>query len=163
GASLLLFALNTSMPVQTKPVFMTNATLSANGNNATEGSTFAGPVTLTGGSNAIIAFTGVTLTLNGVIGGAGSFASSGNIVLGRVNTYSGAPTITNGTLQIAGGGSIANATIINVGAGATFDVSPVAPWTLGANQTLAGNGTVNGSVQANGTVSPGASIGAMTF
>ncbi len=163
GATLLLFALNTSMPVQVKPVYLTNATLSANGNVATEGSTFGGPVTLVSGTNNLAALTGVTLTLDGPISGGGSLTSAGLIVFGGTNTYTGGTVITSGTLSLAPGAVLSGSTNIAVQSGAIFDVSGVAPWTLGASQTLSGFGTVNGSVLASGTVSPGNSIGTLTF
>ena len=87
----------------------------------------------------------------------------GTLTLSGANTYTGDTTISNGTLALAAGGSIASSPNINVGAGAAFNVIAVAPWTLGASQTLRGNGTVSGAVNVSGTLAAGDSIGTLTF
>ncbi len=167
GATLMFFALSTAMPVQVKPVYLTNATLSANGNSASEGTTFGGPITLVSGSNSVAALTGTTLELLGPISGAGDLyntsGAAATVALGGTNTCTGATVVQSGTLRLESTALLASTPSIQVAAGATLDVSAFFPWTLAANQTLGGSGTVNGSVQANGTVSPGASIGALTF
>ena len=167
GATLLLFGLNTTMPVQVKPVYLTNATLSANGNNATEGSSFGGPIWLASGSNFMAALTGTTLELLGPISGAGNLyntsGAAATLALGGTNTYTGVTVIQSGTLRLESTAQLNATPSIQIGAGATFDVAAFFPWTLGVNQTLGGDGTVNGSVQARGIVAPGASIGALTF
>jgi len=85
------------------------------------------------------------------------------LTLAAVNLYTGDTVISNGTLALGPLASINNSPTIFVDGDATFDVSQVSGYTLGAGQTLKGFGAVNGSVQANGTVAPGASIGTLTF
>lgn len=89
-------------------------------------------------------------------------AGPARLTLTGANTYSGNTTISEGTLALGPGGSIANTPVIAVESGAFFDVSAVS-FTLGAAQTLKGNGTVNGAVTANGNLAPGNSIGTLSF
>jgi len=89
---------------------------------------------------------------------------TGTLTLSAPNTYTGNTTISNGTLALSGSGAIGNSANIKVNAGATLDVSAVAPYDIGASQTIAGNGSVNGSMQVDGKISPGLSgIGTLTF
>jgi autotransporter-associated beta strand protein len=80
----------------------------------------------------------------------------GSLTLTNVNTYSGDTTVSAGTLYLLGAGSIANSRTINLGAGATLDVSGRVDGglTVGANQLLKGNGTFNiaGNLTNNGTI-----------
>jgi len=88
-------------------------------------------------------------------------SGAGTLSLGAVNTYTGATTISNGTLTLASTGSIANSSnIIN---NATFNVSAVTGYTVGVGQTLSGTGTVIGNTTIAGTLSIGNSPGTMTF
>lgn len=89
---------------------------------------------------------------------------SGKLTLSGNNSYRGTTTIGGGTLALAGAGSINNSIAIEVGDGATLDVSGLAtlPFVLGAAQTLQGGGAVKGDLLAEGTVAPGASIGTLT-
>jgi fibronectin-binding autotransporter adhesin len=159
GASLLLFALDTTMPVQTKAVYLTNATLSANGNNAAEGTTFGGPITLVSGSNSVAALTGVTLRLQGPITGSGELhnnsSAAGIVALEANNTYTGQTVVEAGILRLESTAQLSATPSIRAAGGATFDVTAFAPWTLAAPQTLAGGGTIAGTVLALGTISPG--------
>jgi len=88
---------------------------------------------------------------------------AGTLTLDGVNTYTGNTTISNGTLALGAGGSIASSPNVTITSGATFDVTAAAPWTLGASQTLLGGGTVIGTVNASGTIAAGSSIGTLTF
>jgi autotransporter-associated beta strand protein len=107
-------------------------------------------------------------TFGGAVGGAFSLTKSGaaTLTLTAANGYSGATEITDGTLAIGTGGSIANSSQVIVGANSTLDVSAVA-FTLGATtaQTLGGTGMINGNmtIGANGTLAIGTSPGTMTF
>jgi autotransporter-associated beta strand protein len=114
-----------------------------------------GPVTLSGGSRTLTVNIGATvagksLTIGGAIGDGGqgyglTQAGTGNLVLAAVNTYTGATTISNGTLIV--NGSIGSSTVTVTGG------------------ALAGAGTIGGAVtvQPGGTLSPGASIGTLTI
>jgi fibronectin-binding autotransporter adhesin len=100
------------------------------------------------------------VTLSGIFTGVGGVTkigtgASGKLILGGANTYNGNTTISTGTLALGASGSIASSPAIVVGDGATFDVTSVAGFAVGASQELAGSGTVTGAVAANGTISPG--------
>lgn len=91
--------------------------------------------------------------------------ASGSLTLNRASTYTGPTTIKSGaTLGIGTSGSNSKTPLLDVQAGATFDVSALSAFTLADGQTLKGNGAVLGSltVGSNATVSVGASIGALT-
>ena len=123
-----------------------------------------------------------TLTLTGsntganqfgmVIGQAGGATSlnktgPGRWVLTGVNTFSGATTISAGTLALSGSGSIGSSLTLSLAAGATVDVSAVTGgFTLQAVQTLTGSGTVagNATAAAGSLIVPGGgSYGTLTF
>jgi len=76
---------------------------------------------------------------------------NGTQTLTNANTYTGATTISGGTLKLRLGGSIANSGSINLGTGATLDVGDVdfPPYTLGVSQTLdvsGGTSTIKGDL-----------------
>jgi autotransporter-associated beta strand protein len=100
-------------------------------------------------------------TYAGVLSGGGSLDKIGNgiFVLFAANTYTGATTISDGTLALVRNGSIAFSNVVNL-AGGNLDVSAlngVGTFTIGANQTLAGSGTIisSGNLAINGTLAPG--------
>jgi len=107
-----------------------------------------------------------TTVFNGVISGASGVGlavaanangASGRFELGGANTYTGATSITGGTLALDTTGSINSSTVITVGTGATYDVASVTGgYTLGSTavQTLQGTGTVTGTV----TVASGSTL-----
>jgi autotransporter-associated beta strand protein len=116
-------------------------------------------------SDSVLSINAATPAINwGVIqdslsGGTRKVALSllgGSLTLTNINTYSGDTTISAGTLSLLGAGSIANSSAINVGNGATLDVSgrTDAGLTVGASQTLKGNGAFNivGNLTNNGTI-----------
>jgi autotransporter-associated beta strand protein len=72
--------------------------------------------------------------------------ATGTVTLSGVDTYTGDTIISSGTLKLSAAATINNTTNIIVGSGATYDVSSVSSYTLGASQNLMGSGTVNGSV-----------------
>lgn len=109
-------------------------------------------------------------TFAGVISGTGSLVKSNalsganirTLTLSGINTYSGSTTISGGILTLTG--SIANSSVIDVKAGATFNVSGVTGgFSLGGGQLLQGSGTVNGPINILGTLAPGNSAGTITF
>ncbi len=97
-----------------------------------------------GGATTPAVITGGSLAPN-TSGGLVS-TGSGTLTLTNANTYTGNTTISNGTLAVATGGSIASTNII-VGLGATFDPS-LSTFTLGSGKNLLGDGTVNALVTA---------------
>ncbi|MFM7244632.1 MAG: beta strand repeat-containing protein [Planctomycetaceae bacterium] len=89
-------------------------------------------------------------TFSGTITGTGGFttAGAGNLTLTAANAYSGATSVTSGTLTVNGDQSAAAGSV-----------------TVAAAATLAGAGTVGGatSIQTGATLSPGAGLGTLTF
>jgi fibronectin-binding autotransporter adhesin len=117
-----------------------------------------------GGGNAV-----ANVLLNGVFSGAGGLVkagtgTSGRLVLGGANTYTGNTTISTGTLRLGAGGSIATSGTISVASGAWFDTSLVpSGFSLASAQWLMGSGTVLGDVSSLGTIAPGLSGSAGTL
>ena len=75
---------------------------------STGSSSLGGDVAL--GNNSTVDVGGTQLTLSGVVSGTGDLSKSGNgtLTLGGANTYSGATTLSAGTLQLGEGGSTGN-------------------------------------------------------
>ncbi len=96
-------------------------------------------ITLGNSSGTFLTDTGTTLTYNGVAAGSGALnkTGSGTMVLGGVNTYTGATNISQGTLQLGVNNALGN-TAVTVSSGATFNVNNVTD-TIGS---LAGAGAV---------------------
>ena len=131
------------------------------------GGTLTGTLTVStqqGGANAV-----GDVTLSGVLSGAGGLiktgtGSSGILVLGTANTYTGITTISTGTLKLGVAGSIATSGTISVASGAWFDTSLVpSGFSVAATQWLIGSGTVRGTVSSLGTIAPGLSGSAGTL
>ncbi len=153
----------------------------------------ANAVTFTGGANTLtlqagsvlggnIAVTGsldfsqaTDATLSNAITGTGALSKSGSgttlTLDGSVNTYSGATTVTAGTLALTNGASLSNSSLVTVASGATFDTSGNVGFT--SIKALAGAGTVatggglylsNASTEFSGAIngSGGVEVGAGT-
>ena len=98
----------------------------------------SGTLTLNGVTPTIQTATGVTATINSVIDGTAGLTKTGNgtLALGGTNIYTGATTISAGTLQL--NGSIAGSA--TVAAGGTLAGSGTITGTTGVS-----SGTINGS------------------
>ncbi len=125
--------------------------------------------TLTAGTANSTTFSGVIADngLGGVLGGSFIKVGSGTLTLEGVNTYTGATTISAGTLALANGGRISESAVVTVASGATFDISNNV---FNNNiRTLAGAGTVqlganvlritDGSTEFSGTIDDGGNFG----
>ena len=121
-------------------------TIANNGTGTTAtGTAVLSNVSLTGTSNTIGGSNG-NMTINAVVSGSGggfSKVGTDTVTLNGINTYSGATTVSAGTLALGATGSIASTPGINVASGATYDVSAVGAYSVAAGQTLSGGGTVN--------------------
>ncbi|WP_043283866.1 autotransporter-associated beta strand repeat-containing protein [Reyranella massiliensis] len=125
--------------------------------------------TLTAGTANSTTFSGVIADngLGGALGGSFIKVGSGVLTLEGVNTYTGATTISAGTLALANGGRISESAVVTVASGATFDISNNV---FNNNiRTLAGAGTVqlganvlritDGSTEFSGTIDDGGNFG----
>ncbi|WP_233235076.1 autotransporter-associated beta strand repeat-containing protein [Bordetella sp. LUAb4] len=106
----------------------------------------AGPVAL---ANSVTLNAGLTvlgsnaLTINGNISGTGGLTKNGvaTLMLNGVNSYTGGTNINGGTLALGAGASLASSGIVNLAAGASFNLSAGnGAQTFG---TLTGSGMVN--------------------
>lgn len=89
---------------------------------------------------------------SGIITGAISLEKKGldMLTLSGANTYSGATTISEGTLALASGGTIDPSTNVVIGSGATLDVSAKATYTWGANASLTAHGSSSAAASLKG-------------
>lgn len=160
GAGL---SLNTSTVTNTKPISLTNATItSSTGTNV-----YGGSISL----NGIGTFTATTpLALNGVLSGLGGLLQNGAsiLTLAGINTYTGTTTVSNGVVALVGTASIAGSTNVNLAvAAALLNVTGLTGsiLTLANGQTLQGIGSINGSITnaPGSTIKPGiAAVGTLT-
>jgi autotransporter-associated beta strand protein len=109
------------------------------------------PISITGGGS--LSITNVQPILaSGVISGAnGSLIKYGssNLMMSAANTYSGPTEVAAGRLVLTNGGSLASS-LVQVDAGASFDVTPLGNYTMPSGQTLAVIGPLYGDVTASG-------------
>jgi autotransporter-associated beta strand protein len=156
GATLLLFSLTPTNPVPTNSIVLNNnATFQGTGATVGDTNTVGGQITLVGTGNAINSTAGTFLQITGAITGAGSVGYGGVVRLSGVSTYTGNTVISNGTLQLLGGGSIASSAGIAVSGGALLDVSGLAStFTLGGGEVLS-NLTSTGTISGNANTASG--------
>ncbi len=130
------------------------ATVGFDTTNATGTVSYASPITnSTGAGGGAVGFTKLgtgTLSLNGV------------------STYSGATTISAGTLALGAAGSITSSSGISIASGATYNVSAVPAYALAQSLSAPGTGTANvlGALNAGArtiNLQDGANIGTLAF
>ena len=92
----------------------------------------------TNGNTLTLSGAAGNVTLNGIVSGAGNLTqnTSGTTTLTNANTYTGTTNVSAGTLVV--NGSLADATIVNISSGATYNVSSTD--TIGS---FVGAGTIN--------------------
>ena len=125
-----------------------------------------GAVTL-GASRTVTVNNNGILTVGGIISGSGlglAKAGSGTLILGGVNTYTGATTVSAGTLQTSAADRIIDSSAISVSSGATFalggnetvaSIAGAGNYSLGANTLTFGdtsNQTVSGTISGTGAL-----------
>jgi len=113
---------------------------------------FSGNINLLKSAQVVAAGGGV-VTFSGSISNSGGIHKTGwgTVILSGTNTYEGSTTIDEGTLTLAGSGSLNPMSSISLAAGATFDVSEQASpfhWGDGASLLASGTGTTVGSSAA---------------
>ncbi|BCG26160.1 hypothetical protein TUM18999_43510 [Pseudomonas tohonis] len=137
-----------------------------------------GTITLGGGTTQTFTHgAGDTAAINSLVVGSGALtkAGAGNLTLaGAGNTYSGATTISAGTLTVSGGDALASATTVSVSAGATLalasseaigNLSGAGSVTLGSfslTSTQTADTTFSGSISGSGGLTFN-QIGASTY
>jgi autotransporter-associated beta strand protein len=96
-----------------------------------------------------------------------NYAGTGTLTLNGSNTFSGATTISSGTLALGTSGSISSSQSVSIASVATFNVSAIAAgFTVGNGKTFSGSGGVTGKLTAaaGATVSPGSGgVGNLTI
>ena len=104
---------------------------------------------------------GTTLSYGGIIAGAGPLTKSGTGILNLAgaNTYTGATTVSAGTLRLGTTNAIGSGSAVSVAAGATFDLNAFGD-IIGS---LAGAGTVTSGVAGAVTLTAGGNNSSTTF
>jgi len=148
----------------------TNGNLAFNANNSAAITVSAasinhsGSITNSGTGNGTTTISGVIgANVNGVI----QNSATSKLSLSNANTYTGATTISAGTLILATAGTIANSSGVNLGTSGsqgTLDLTAkTSGFALGSNQTLSGYGNVTmaagRTLTINGGLAPGNSPG----
>jgi fibronectin-binding autotransporter adhesin len=187
GGAVKYTGTGNNMVQDSQEVIVSNGTFNMNGNSDTVGRLTIGDGTnegvISGGSSSTLTVGGsyqafaaggaslsggieaMSGTVNVKLAGAAGLnkTTAGTVTLSQANTYTGATTITNGSLAIGTGGSIDDSSAVVVNGG-NFNVSAVTGFAIGANQSLTGSsGSITGDITVNGTLAIGSSPGTMTF
>jgi len=133
-------------------------------NNANSG------VTINPGGGTFNVGTGINLTNANPLAGTGALTKSGAgtmVQSGSLAGFTGNTTVSAGTLALGASALLSGSPAINVGGGATLDVS-AGGLTMSANQQLSGGGLINGNVtDASGCTinadGPGGAVTNLTF
>jgi fibronectin-binding autotransporter adhesin len=142
------------------------------GNAGTTGAlTGTSSVTVSSGANITInrsnGFSQASDLNNRAISGGGSFtqAGSGTTTLSLVNTYTGATSVSQGTLEIASGGSTHASSAVSVTGTSSLIVNGIihGSVTTATGTTLSGSGVIKGTTTISGFHNPGNSPGTQTF
>jgi len=136
----------TIAPASTETLYLDNTVNSGQGQIiGTNGShQITAPISLTSNTVVSVANAADTISLSGIVSGAGSLSKggAGNLYLGGVNTYSGGTIISNGTVTFAPGGiSTAGPVSLSTGtlkwaAGNTDDISQATAVSLPAGNAV---------------------------
>lgn len=137
------------------------ASIGGSGGTITNGSATTATLYVGGGSGG-----SSSATYGGVIqNGTGTLnltkEGTGTQTLNGANTYTGATTVSNGTLALGSSGSIDNTSGVSLGTGGTFDISAkTGGYTV---SKLSGSGNVVGSLTVSTQLAIGNSPGTTTF
>ena len=164
-----------------KQIQIGNVTAGTNGNGSVVNNSVSGKLTFTGtnfntawaditAARALTlggSYTGAANEITGVIqdndtatGGTISLTKTGDSTwqLSGANTYTGASTITTGTLKLASTGSIATSTSVTIGAPGNLDTTAKATYTISGAQPLALGIDATGSGSSGKIVAAGLNI-----
>ena len=134
---------------------------------ALEGTGSSATLRGTGATTWVIGAKNLDTTYDGLFGSSSSVSANnlvkvgaGRLTLFGTNYFGGSTTISNGVLALGSTGSMPNTTNLLITAGATFDVSAIASYSLSTSNTLTANGagTVVGVTAATITNAPGGTV-----